>query len=207
MSANQRKSILLVDDESLILSSLSRDLVDENHEVTLAATGEEAIDKINSHYFDLVITDLRMPGIDGLHVLEATKQRDAQAMVFILTGYADLDSAVEALRFGADDFLQKPCDIDELLCRMSNCFTKQEMQRKIAFYENILPVCCYCRKIRDDLQGEPGKGYWYSLEDYLVKTKGVNVSHGCCPDCYTEQIKEVSLGKSSHPKSQNKLPS
>ena len=191
----KRKSILLVDDEQVILNSLSRELAsaDHNLDVSVATSGEEAIAKINDGCFDLVLTDLMMPGVDGFQVLKACKQKDAQTIVIILTGYADLNSAVDALRLYADDFLQKPCDTDELLYRISNCFVKQDLLRKITLYENILPVCCYCKKIRDDGQGEYGKGNWYSLEDYFILTKGVRVSHGCCPGCYAKQINDLSL--------------
>jgi YesN/AraC family two-component response regulator len=188
----KRKSLLIVDDELIILNSLSRELVSADLEVTTAASGEDAVAKINNGFFDLVMTDLMMPGIDGFQVLKAAKQRDLQIMVIILTGYGVMESAIDALRLGADDFLQKPCDTDELLYRISNCFVKQELLRKIAIYENFLPVCCYCKKIRDDQQGEYGKGKWYSLEDYFSKTKGVDVSHGICPDCYTELMKDRS---------------
>src|SRR5665647_804724 len=101
----KRKSILLVDDEQFILNSLSRELAaaDHNFEVSVAASGEEAIAKINDGCFDLVMTDLIMPGVDGFQVLKAGKQKDAQTIVIIFTGYADLDSAVDALRLRADD--------------------------------------------------------------------------------------------------------
>lgn len=193
----KRKSLLLVDDEQLILDSLSRELTsnDPDLRITLAASGEEAIAKINDTCFDLVVTDLLMPGLDGFQVLKAVKKRDRHTMVIILTGYGDMESAIDALRLGADDFLLKPCDPDELLYRMSNCFVKQELQRKVALYENILPVCCYCKKIRDDRQGEHGKGRWYSLEEYFNKAKGVFISHGCCPDCFAEQTKDLPLAK------------
>ncbi len=152
MANSLRKSILLVDDEHVILQSLSRDLVsaDRNFDVTVAASGEDAIAMINAGRFDLVLTDLMMPGLDGFQVLKACKAKNTQTIAIILTGYADLDSAVDALRLGADDFLQKPCDSDELLYRISNCFAKQDLQRRVAFFEEILPICCYCKKIRDD---------------------------------------------------------
>ncbi len=185
------KSILLVDDEQIILDSLFNELDGSDFKVTLAASGEEGIAKINEGSFDLVVSDLSMPGFDGFQVLKAAKRRNLQTMTIILTGYADLQASVDALRLGADDFLQKPCDVDELLYRMSNCFVKLDMQRKIAFYEKILPVCCYCKKIRDDQQGEHGKGNWYNLEEYLYTAKGVSVSHGCCPDCFVEQMHNV----------------
>ena len=202
----KRKSILLVDDEQIILDSLSRELKsnDPDLKITRATSGEEAISKINNDYFDLVVTDLLMPGLDGFQVLKAAKKKDPLTMVIILTGYGDMESAVDSLRLGADDFLLKPCDPDELLYRMSNCFVKQDLQRKIALYENFLPVCCYCKKIRDDRGGAHGQGQWHTLEEYFAKAKGVSVSHGCCPECFAQQAKDLLPGKekkSKQPKS------
>ena len=183
----QNKSILVVDDEQSILHSLSRDLECTGVKVTTATSGEEAIAKINNSSFDLVMTDLLMPGLDGFQVVKAAKEKNLQTMVIILTGYGAVESAIDALRLGADDFLQKPCDTDELLYRISNCFAKQEMLRKIAWYEKCLPVCSYCKKIREERQGMHGKGHWYTPEEYFSNTKGVSVSHGICPDCFAKQ--------------------
>lgn len=182
----KQHSILLVDDEQLIVDSLARELTCDGSHLTVdrALGGAEAIDRINNGCFDLVVTDLQMPQTDGFEVLKAAKKKDAQTMVIILTGYADLEAAIAALRLGADDFLQKPCDPGELLWRISKCLDKQDLQRKLAFYEKILPVCSYCRKIRDDRPGAPGGGHWHSLEEYLNRVQGVSVSHGCCPECY-----------------------
>lgn len=186
----KQHSILLVDDEQLIVDSLARELTCGGGDlaVTRALGGDEGIRQINNQCFDVVVTDVQMPGTDGFQVLRAAKQKDAQTMVIILTGHASLEVAIDALRTGADDFLQKPCDPDELLYRISNCLDKQDLQRKIAFYENILPVCSYCRKIRDDSQGKPGEGQWYSLEEYMLRVKGLNVSHGCCPECFAREM-------------------
>ena len=184
----KRKSLLLADDEQLVLHSFSKELASESLGVTLAANGEEAVRLIKNGHFDIIVTDLVMPGLDGFQVLKAAKKKDVRTIVIILTGYGDVESAVDALRLGADDFLQKPCDPNELLYRISNCLVKQDSQKKIALYEKILPVCSYCRKIRDDGQGEPGKGPWYTLEDYFNKASGGYVSHGCCPDCFSEQM-------------------
>jgi YesN/AraC family two-component response regulator len=195
------KSILLVDDEQIILSSLSRELTSDhlNFKVKVAGNGELAIAMINEEFFDLVLTDLVMPGLDGFQVLKAAKRKDALTKVIILTGYADLQSAIDALRLGADDFLQKPFETDELLFRMSNCFDKQDMQKKIALYEDILPVCCYCKKIRDDREEDRGHGQWYSLEEYLGKVQGLSVSHGCCPDCYAKHMQRFLPGQDKGP--------
>lgn len=192
----KQHGILLVDDEQLIVDSLARELTCDASHLTVARAlgGAEAIDRINNGCFDLVVTDLQMPQTDGFEVLKAAKRKDAQTMVIILTGYADLGAAIAALRLGADDFLQKPCDPDELLLRISNCLDKQDLQKKLAFYEKILPMCSYCRKIRDDQPGAPGEGRWYSLEEYLDRVQGVSVSHGCCPTC-CERVLSSQLPK------------
>ena len=194
MSIRHRK-ILLVDDEPLILESISRELTEEDFKVSRAANGEEAIAAMDTTCFDLVVTDLVMPGADGFEVLKVAKERDARTMVIILTGYGNMESAVDALRLGADDFLQKPCDIEELRYRMANCFVKQDLERKVAFYETILPVCSWCRKIRDDRNEGNGQGEWYRLEEYLKRVKGVDVSHGCCPECFALAMKKIPPGK------------
>lgn len=188
----KNKSLLIVDDEPTILYSLFRELTCAHFAVTTAASGGEAIASINNGSFDLVITDLLMPEVDGFQVLAAAKQRDHQIMVIILTAYGGLDSAAESLRLGADDFLQKPCDIDELFCRISNCFLKQEVLRKITLYENILPVCPRCKRVRGDLLGGYGESSWCSLEDCFSKAMEKKISHHCCPECSVELMKSPS---------------
>ena len=178
------KSILIVDDEESILNSLRKDLVSENYSVTTALSGEEALKSLHSNHFDLVISDLVMPGIDGIRVLQEAKTIDPEISVIILTGYGDMTSAIAALRVGADDYLLKPCDIDELLLRITRSFEKQEAFRKIKLYENILPICVYCKNIRDDTGTEPGNGKWMRMEEYIHLKSGTRISHGCCPECY-----------------------
>ena len=179
-----QKSLLLVDDEPLIRESLARELASATLAVTVAASGEEAVARLGREWFDVVVSDLVMPGLDGFQVLKAAKGRDRAIAVILLTGFGDMDTAIDALRLGADDFLRKPCEVDELCWRIGNCLKKQELQRKVAFYERVLPVCSYCGKIRHDRPGEHGRGPWYELEEYLRRAKGVNLSHGCCPECF-----------------------
>lgn len=194
----EKKSILLVDDEQLILDSLYRELTNEplGFDVAVASSGELAIAALNERFWHLVITDLIMPGIDGFQVLKEAKRLNPHTMVIILTGYANMEAAIDALRLGCDDFLQKPCDPEELLYRMSNCFLKQELLVKVHVYENILPVCAYCKRIRDDRQSET-KGQWHSLEQYFTQVQRVNVSHGCCPECLERLLAEMDT---THPK-------
>ena len=186
------KSLLIVDDEPIILDSFARELTGAGFEVTTAASGEEAVARITRGRFDLVTADLLMPGIDGLQVLRAAKKRDPQTMVIILTGCGGAGTAVDGLRLGADDYLQKPCDTDELILRISNCLYKQELLRKVALYENFVPVCNYSKKTQEMAKDERGKGSWYNLGDTFLKTEERCVYHGSCAECYTEQIKNLA---------------
>lgn len=126
------EKILLVDDEAIIRSSLAREIRLQKYSVTTAADGNEAIGTLRSNKFDLVITDLVMPGIDGMGVIEAVKAQAPETAVILLTGRGDMDTAIEALRLGADDFLRKPCDVEELLFRIVRCLEKQSLLQQLS---------------------------------------------------------------------------
>lgn len=118
-------SILLVDDETLIRKSFTRELRAEGFAVTAVANGREAIDEVEKKTYDVVITDLNMPVVDGFGVLKAVKKSAPQTCVVILTGFGDSRAAIDALRLGADEFAMKPCDIDELILRIRRCLEKK----------------------------------------------------------------------------------
>ena len=186
------KSILLVDDEEIILNSLGRDLEQEGYDVSLAASGEDAVVWLREKKLDLVITDLVMKGMDGIQVLKEAKKIDSHIGVFILTGYGDMTSAIDALRLGADDYLQKPVDTDEMVIRIRRYLERQEALRKIQFYEKIMPVCCVCGNIRDDTGVEHGQGEWLKADLYIVKKTTAEVSHTYCPTCLDKSKKDFS---------------
>lgn len=121
------KSILLVDDEETILVSIGWALGKNNFNVTTAADGQKAIDCLRASPFDLVITDLMMPKVDGIGVLQQAKRLYPDIGVIVLTGYGDIASAVQSLQIGADDYLQKPCDIDELLRKAARSFERRDL--------------------------------------------------------------------------------
>lgn len=179
----QQKKILVVDDEKLILESLRADLVHEGYEVDIAENGEEALEKLAKSPFNLVITDLIMEGMGGLELLREARKIYPHMAVCLLTGYADLSSAIDALRFGADEYLIKPCYSAELLLRAKRALAREELRKKVCYYENILPVCAVCKKIRDDSGKEPGKGEWMGLDDYLKRKTGVEIQHRTCDKC------------------------
>lgn len=125
-------SILFVDDEDLIRQSFTRELREEHFAVTAVDSGDKAVDLLKNNRYDLVITDLLMPGIDGLGVLKAVKESTPQTSVIIITGYGDMHSAIEALRLGADDFAIKPCEIEEVVFRIRRCQEKQSLLQMLS---------------------------------------------------------------------------
>jgi DNA-binding NtrC family response regulator len=179
----RRKQILAVDDEPLILRSVEKALTAAGHSVTAVGSGPEARALLKDHRYDCVVTDIAMEGFNGLEVLRAAKEADPDVCVVVVTGYCDVSTAIEALRLGAEDYLSKPFDFDELLLRVASCLDKRELRRKLHFYEKMLPVCAGCKKIRDDAGREPGTGEWMPLEEYLSRAAGVTCSHGYCPSC------------------------
>ncbi|NOQ47302.1 MAG: response regulator [Desulfobulbaceae bacterium] len=184
------KKVLIVDDEKIIRKSLQQDLQDEGYEVETAASGEIAETMLDRGY-DLIITDLVMEGMDGIDVLKSAKKINSNQSVFILTGYGVLNSAVSALRLGAEDYLLKPYNHDELMIRIAKCLEKQQMQTTISLYEDILSICSECKKIRDDEGRERGTGEWISIEQYISRATGNRLSHGLCPGCYHRQMEEL----------------
>jgi len=131
-------AILLVDDEKLIRKSFARDLKAEHFTVTAVAGGKEAINALEHAQYDLVITDLMMPDVDGYAVLKTAKRLAPETSVIILTGYGDMRSAIDALRLGADDFTLKPCEIEELVFRIRRCMEKRSLLQRLAQQNNLL---------------------------------------------------------------------
>ncbi len=130
--------ILLVDDDPFVLQSIGPILVKKGYEVTTAENGQKAIDFLSESTFDLVLTDLVMEDVDGFQVLRAVKAVDKDTMVIILTGYEEVKLAIDCLRLGADDYVLKPCEPEELFFRLNNCFAKLEDKRKVKQAEETL---------------------------------------------------------------------
>jgi len=115
--------ILVVDDEPEMAESTRLTLERRGHEVAVTTEGGRALELVAADLPDLVVTDLRMPGLDGLQLLEALQSRGLDVPVIVLTGYASVDSAVEAMRKGAVDYLAKPFVPEELLLRVERALT------------------------------------------------------------------------------------
>jgi len=105
---NDRASILIVDDEEVVRLSHLRSLVDANCHAQVAEDGNEALRAMEQHPFDVVLLDLRMPDLDGMDVLKIIKERWPDSEVVVITGYPTVESAKEAVRLGAYNYLAKP---------------------------------------------------------------------------------------------------
>lgn len=123
--------ILIVDDETAERITLGEVLRLEGYQVTLASSGEEALALARKQTpgFDIAILDLRLPGIDGLQVLDGIRQISDETVVILITGYGTLETAINALRKGAYDFLLKPCPVDEVLDAVRRAFSELKVGR------------------------------------------------------------------------------
>lgn len=139
-----KRSILVVDDEDIILVSLGRDLGLDQYDVQTAASGEEAMRKFREGNFELIISDFMMPGINGLELLKWVKAHDPNIVFIILTGYGDSVSTLQILENGADEMLLKPCDTDELLLRMGRCLKTRDALRRLKTLEEGPLLCDNC---------------------------------------------------------------
>ncbi|HOJ27510.1 MAG: sigma-54-dependent Fis family transcriptional regulator [Spirochaetes bacterium] len=106
--------ILIVDDEDIVLKSCLRVLQKLDYEIDTAYSGQTALDNLEKKKYDIVVTDLMMPGMDGMQLLEEIKKRYPDVIVIIFTGYATVDTTRQALKAGAFDYIPKPFTPDEL---------------------------------------------------------------------------------------------
>ncbi|MFO7447892.1 MAG: sigma-54 dependent transcriptional regulator [Ignavibacteriaceae bacterium] len=156
------ETILVVDDEEIIRESLSFILRKEGYNVEEAENGKVAYNKLIENSFDLVLTDLEMPQMKGIQLLEEIKKLNINTSVVIITAFASLDTAISALRNGASDYILKPVEFDELLIKIRRLFDirnlllenrilKKEIQRNFDF-ENIIGKSSSIKKVYDMIQ-------------------------------------------------------
>ncbi|MDH4136195.1 MAG: response regulator transcription factor [Anaerolineae bacterium] len=122
--------ILVVDDEEVTRLSLAEILSLEGYQVASAKNGEEALQKLEEEAFDLVLADLVMKEVDGLQVMEAAKRLSPETVVIMLTAHATLESAIQAMRRGAYDYLIKPCGAQDIVASVESGLAGQRQQRR-----------------------------------------------------------------------------
>ncbi len=125
MEKKIKAKVLLVDDEEDFLSTLSQRLKVRDLDVTGATCGEEALELVEEKTFDIIVLDLAMPGMDGLETLKTIKDKHPDAEIIMLSGHGTVKTSTEAMKLGADDFLEKPVDIKELLNKIDEASHKR----------------------------------------------------------------------------------
>ena len=128
MTQSPEAAILVVEDETIARKNLVHIFEKQGHKVTPAASGAEALNLLKTHTYDLVITDLKMEGVDGMTVLAESRRRHPLTEVIMVTGYATVDSAVKALRAGAYHYFAKPFKIDTVRKIASEALIKRQLQ-------------------------------------------------------------------------------
>jgi len=142
--SDSSKHILLVEDEAPLRQAVAEQLTDRGYQVEQADSGEAAVARLSDFAFDIIITDLRLPGLDGSTVLEAAVKRYPDIIAIVVTGFGTVKDAVEAIKRGACDFVSKPFQIDELLhvlesaleqrrLKMENAYLRAQLEERYSF--------------------------------------------------------------------------
>ncbi|MBF0117202.1 MAG: response regulator [Desulfobacterales bacterium] len=140
----KKKKILVIDDEQIVLDSVYKILIAENYEVDTTLSGTKGIKMAISDAYDVVLTDIRMPDIGGLLVLRDIKRAKPELQVIIITGYATVQSAVQAMKLGASDYIEKPFSPEELIKAIARALEKAKTEKpeeqKIIHKEEVIII-------------------------------------------------------------------
>ena len=123
-------NVLLVDDESEFLETLVKRLRKRKLNTTGVGSGEQALEVLRTEPVDVVVLDVKMPGMDGIETLRAIKKMRPLVEVIMLTGHANMEVAITGMELGAFDYLMKPMDIDELLYKLQDAFKRKLLQEQ-----------------------------------------------------------------------------
>jgi DNA-binding NtrC family response regulator len=134
----QKKRVLVVDDEEGMRQILTEYLNEFGYEVVCAASGQEAMQKYKGGHFDIVLSDLFMRPMDGLELLGEIRKVDPEAVFIMMTGYPSLNSAMEAMKRGARDYITKPFNIDEIRLKIDRVFLERSLKGRMKNVQGVI---------------------------------------------------------------------
>jgi DNA-binding NtrC family response regulator len=137
MIAKKEARILVVDDEKQVADVLVDYLSNLGYQTVAAYSGYDALSKFKDGDFQLIITDLKMPEMDGMELLEAAKRLDKQVVVVVITGHGTIESAVEAIKKGAYDFISKPFKMEELEIIVNRALERHALFRDLGVFRGL----------------------------------------------------------------------
>lgn len=180
-------NILIVDDDPTSRIVLDATLKKLGHQVTTAKNGAEALAVLDKGSVSLFISDMVMPGVDGLELCRRIRatNRSQYTYIILLTSVAGKYGYLVGMRAGADDFVVKPFDEELLAARLVVAERILNLQSQVKQLDGLLPICTVCKKIRDD------QNYWQQVESYVAKRTDARFTHSYCPDCYKVLASEM----------------
>ncbi len=167
--------ILIIDDEPDILEKLKQVLEKERYTIDTAADGEEALDRIWSDPYDLILLDIMLPHIDGLNILQEIRKAEITTPVLMLTAKSGIDDRVNGLNLGADDYLTKPFSIAELLARIRALIRRSKTGNPI-ITAGCIALNTVSREVLKDGEPLPLTTREFSLLEFLMHNKGRAIS-------------------------------
>jgi DNA-binding NtrC family response regulator len=152
-------NILIIDDEKAIRKTLSEILSFEGYKIDEAGDGEEGLKRFSEKFYDLVLCDIKMPKLDGIEFLEKAKMVNADVPIIMISGHGNIDTAVEAVKKGAFDYISKPPDLNRLLITLRNATEKQDLiiqtkvlKRKVTKVQEMVGQSHPIQKIKDTIE-------------------------------------------------------
>ncbi len=152
-------SILIIDDERAIRNTLSEILSYEGYKIDEAADGEEGLKKFTSAAFDVVLCDIKMPKMDGIEFLEKAKLINPDVPIIVISGHGNIETAVEAVKKGAFDYISKPPDLNRMLITLRNALDKQTLvtetkvlKRKVSKVQEMIGESALIKKIKETIE-------------------------------------------------------
>nr|WP_300004169.1 response regulator [Tissierella sp.] len=158
--------ILIVDDEKNIRMTLKHCLLEQNYKIDEAVNGDEGLKKILDENFDLVLLDINMPGLTGMEVLKAAREKGNNVDVIMMTAYGTIDRAVDAMKLGAIDFISKPFTPDDIRRIVNDVLKREHLKaNELETYDDIISFSKKCIVDKD----------YSKAEEYLKKSMAIDV--------------------------------
>lgn len=142
--------VLLVDDQEQFVQLMTERLTMRDYDVTSSSSGEEALEKVKGYNFDVVILDMLMPGIDGIETLREIKSMKPLTEVIVLTGHAAVDTAIAGMKLGAFDYLEKPCETEDLVSKIDKAYQRKAEQEERIRAAKVADVLASSRSVLKD---------------------------------------------------------
>lgn len=179
--------ILIAEDDLISRNLLKTTLKQFGHSVKVFKNGADAWAEFDANPCRVVVSDWLMPEMDGLDFCRKVRQRPSTKYTYFILLTANVqqgnETYIEAMGAGIDDFMAKPLDRDLIWMRLKVAERILRYTTQISNLESMLPICSYCKKVRDD------NNYWEQVETYINNRTGTVFSHSVCPKCYENKVK------------------